>query len=142
MSLRTAASLTFVALALGALPVAAQEPLVVEKAIKDGISAKVTVTIHSDKAKMVACTDVQLGELNARAEHHLTELTPVLLARVISRKDPSGTVLAINLDAACYDGGIVALAGYGQAGEDVLIPYEEKTGEGDWGPMPRTQQAG
>ena len=61
---------------------------------------------------MVDCTPEQVDWIGKRSEEHLTEMLPALEARLFSRHDAPGTVVNVELDAACYDGGFMGLGGY------------------------------
>jgi hypothetical protein len=104
----------------------------------EGSTLQVTVDFHEDHAKMVPCTPEQAAAIGARAVEHLTELEPVLRARIIARHTEPGSVVKVLLDAACYDGGIMALGGSGRGDEKIALPYEEATDGSDWGAMKRS----
>lgn len=99
-------------------------------------TAMVTVTFHGDKSGMVECTPEQVEWIGQRSEEYLTELLPVLEARLYSRHDEPGTVVNVELDAACYEGGFMGLGGYARGDEKIVLAYEESLLGGEWGPAP------
>lgn len=123
--------------ALFAGGVAAQSPDPIEHAVplRDS-TAKVTVTFHSSRDTMVECTPEQVEWIGKRSEEHLTEMLPVLEARLFSRHDEPGTVVNVELDAACYDGGFMGLGGYAKGLDAIFLAYEESVIGGEWGPAP------
>jgi hypothetical protein len=116
-------------------PAAAQsfDPYVYSVPLRDS-TAQVTVTFHADKAQMVACTPEQVAWIGKRSEEHLTEMLPALEARLFSRHDGPGTLVNVEFDAACYDGGFMGLGGYSRGDEKIFLAYEESTLGGEWGP--------
>ena len=103
---------------LGASAAAAQSTKPYEHSVplRDS-TAKLTVTFHADRDTMVECTPEQVDWIGKRSEEHLTEMLPALEARLFSRHDAPGTVVNVELDAACYDGGFMGLGGYAK-GDD------------------------
>jgi hypothetical protein len=103
----------------------------------DHSTATVTVAFHDDVAPMVTCTADQAASIGARAAERLEELLPVLYAHLLAKKLPQGTDMQVLLDAACYEGGIMGLGGYGRGEEKITLAYEESTDGKEWGPMKR-----
>jgi hypothetical protein len=99
-------------------------------------TAKLTVTFHADRDTMVECTPEQVDWIGKRSEEHLTEMLPALEARLFSRHDAPGTVVNVELDAACYDGGFMGLGGYAKGEDAIVLAYEESVIGGEWGPAP------
>lgn len=97
-------------------------------------TAELTVDFHDESETMVTCTPEQVEKIGARGVERLTTLLPALNARVLSRHDPDGTVVRVLLDAACYEGGIMGMGGYGRGEEKIALAYEEARIEGEWGP--------
>lgn len=104
----------------------------------DHSTATVLVDFHDDQPPMVDCTPEQAASIGARAAERLDELLPVLYARMRAKKTPEGSDIQILLDAACYEGGIMGLGGYGRGDEKITLAYEESTDGKEWGPMKRT----
>jgi hypothetical protein len=121
---------------LGATPALAIEPFTQSTDVRNG-KAELTVTFHEDKPTMVACTPEQAKMIGDRAGVHLKDWLPVVGARLVSRHSAPGSVVAVLLDAACFEGGIMALAGVGRGEEKFTLAYEESTDGKAWGPMKR-----
>jgi hypothetical protein len=113
----------------------AQDPYVHSVPLRDS-TAQVTVTFHADRDTMVECTAEQINWIGKRSEEHLTEMLPALEARLFSRHDPAGTLINVELDAACYEGGFMGLGGYAKGKDAIFLAYEESLLEGEWGPAP------
>jgi hypothetical protein len=113
----------------------AQDPFTYSTPIRDS-TAQVTVTFHADRDTMVECTPEQIAWIGKRSEEHLTEMLPALEARLFSRHDPAGTLINVELDAACYDGGFMGLGGYAKGKDAIYLAYEESLIDGEWGPAP------
>lgn len=111
------------------------EPYVHSVPLRDS-TAQVTVTFHADRDTMEACTPEQVEWIGKRSEEHLTEMLPALEARLFSRHDKPGTLVNVELDAACYDGGFMGLGGYARGDEKIFLAYEESQVGGEWGPAP------
>lgn len=124
-----------VATLLGAGSAAAQSvaPYVHSVPLLDS-TAQVTVTFHTSKATMVACTPEQVEWIGKRSQEHLTRMLPALEARLFSRRDPAGTLVNVEFDAACYEGGYMGLGGYAKGDEKIFLAYEESLLDGEWGP--------
>lgn len=129
-------ALTIVALLAGGSAAAAQSPapFTYSLPLRDG-TATLTVNFHTEKGTMVACTPEQVAWIGKRSQEHLTEMVPALEARMFSRHDKPGTVLNIDLDAACYDNGFMGLGGFARGTEAIVLGYEESKLGGDWGPF-------
>ena len=121
---------------LGASPALALEPFTQSTPVRNG-SAQLTITFHEDTPTMVACTPEQAQMIEARAGTHLTDWLPVFGARLVARKAADGAVFQVLLDAACFDGGIMALTGVGRGDEKITLAYEEATDGKTWGPAKR-----
>jgi hypothetical protein len=121
---------------LGVTPALAIEPFTQSTDVRNG-KAELTITFHQDKPMMVACTPEQARMIEDRAGVHITEWLPVLGARLVARDAPDGSVVKVLLDAACFEGGIMALAGVGRGDEKITLRYEESTDGKEWGPMKR-----
>ena len=121
---------------LAAAPALAIEPFTQSTDVRNG-KAELTITFHEDKPTMVACTPEQAKMIEDRAATHLTDWLPVLGARLVARHAASGTVLKVLLDAACFEGGIMALTGVGRGDEKITLAYEESTDGKVWGPPKR-----
>ncbi len=117
-------------------PALAVDPFTASVPVRDG-TAEVSVTFHDDRATMVTCTKEQADIIGARALERLTELLPVLSARLVSKGGGPGAKLEVLLDAACYEGGIMALGAYGKGEEKIRLAYEESTDGKEWGPPKR-----
>jgi hypothetical protein len=61
-------------------------------------------------------------------------MSTALAARSVGRGDPAGTEVKVELDAACYEGGFMGLAGLARGSEKIQFAYEESTLGGEWGP--------
>ncbi len=115
----------------------AQDPFTQDVPLGKG-TARVVVDFHDDHEAMVACSPEQIEWIGAHGIEKLTAILPVLNARLMSRRDPPGTTVEVLLDAACYDGGIMGMAGYGRGEEKIAMAYEESTLGGEWAPPART----
>lgn len=135
MTRRLIAALTAATLTLALSPAAAaQEDFTHSLELRNG-QVELIVTYHDDRETMVTCTPDQHAAIGARSIERVTALLPALNARLISRKDPDGTTIEVLLDAACYEGGIMGLGGYGRGDERIAMVYEETTDpEAGWGP--------
>jgi hypothetical protein len=122
-------------LAAGSATAQSLDPFVYSTPLRDS-TAQVTVTFHADKAQMVACTPEQVAWIGERSKEHLTEMLPALEARLFSRHDAPGTLVNVEFDAACYEGGFMGLGGYSRGDEKIYLAYEESQLGGEWGPAP------
>ena len=114
-------------------PASAQDDAVSTLPLRNDSSAQITVTFHDDRETMVTCTPEQVASIEERSVERTEAIVPALNARLVSRKDDAGTVVEVLLDAACYDGGIMGLGGFGRGDENILMAYEEATEPGgDW----------
>lgn len=115
---------------------AAQQPEFTHSVPVRNATAELHIAFHAagEGEGIVDCTSEQRDWIGKRGVEHLTTISPALAARVVSRKDPAGTVVAVDLDAACYEGGVMGLGGFGRGSEAILMPYEESTLGGEWGP--------
>jgi hypothetical protein len=126
----------FAALMVGVGGTAAAQPEFVHSVPVRNATAELHIAFHAlgEGEGIVDCTAEQREWISKRGVEHLTTISPALAARVVSRKDPAGTVIAVDLDAACYEGGMMGLGGFGRGKEAILMPYEESTLGGEWGP--------
>jgi hypothetical protein len=120
-------------MAVGAASAAAQDEFTHELKVRD-ITEQLVISFHAEAEKMVPCTPEQRDWIGQRGIERLTTMSKALVARSVGRGDPDGKVLKVELDAACYEGGFMGLAGLGRGDEKILFPYEESVLEGEWGP--------
>ena len=132
---RISPALVALALLGGGAVAQSAEPVVYSTTLRDS-TAQVTVTFHSDRDTMLECTPEQVAWIGKRSEEHLTEMLPALEARLFSRHDGPGTLVNVELDAACYEGGFMGLGGYARGDEKIFLAYEESQIGGEWGPAP------
>lgn len=117
----------------GAASAAAEDEFIYDLAIRN-LTEKLVISFHSDKDTMVACTEAQRAAIGARGIERLTTMSKALAARSVGRGDPPGTTLTVELDAACYEGGFMGLAGLARGAEKIQFSYEEALLGGEWGP--------
>lgn len=132
-----ALALTLVVSTTAAVASAESPPPFTKSVPLDHSTATLTVDFHDDQPTMVPCTPEQAASIAARAAERLEELLPVLYARMLAKKLPEGSDVQVLLDAACYDGGIMGLAGYGRGEEKIRLAYEESKDGEEWGPLRR-----
>lgn len=120
-------------LGAGAASAAAEDAFTYELTVRN-ITEQLIITYRVGKETMLACTPEQRGQIEARGIERLNEMSKALFARSLGRGDPAGTTVKVELDAACYEGGFMGLAGLGRGAEKIEFPYEEKKLGGEWGP--------
>ena len=120
-------------LTAGAASAAAEDDFVHELKVRD-FTEQLVISFHDGAERMLPCTPAQRDWIGKRGVERLTTMSKALSARAVGRGDADGTVLKVELDAACYEGGFMGLAGLGRGAEKILFPYEESVIDGDWGP--------
>jgi hypothetical protein len=127
--------LTLIAIALAGTSTAsaAAQDFTHELTVRD-YTEQLVISFHEDGEKMIPCTEEQRDWIGKRGIERFTTMSKALGARAVGRGDADGTVLKVELDAACYEGGFMGLAGLGRGAEKIAFPYEESVLEGEWGP--------
>jgi hypothetical protein len=133
MTTKTLTLFAFAALLASPAASAAQEDFVHDLKVRD-ITEQLVIAFHEGAERMLPCTPEQRDWIGKRGVERLETMSLALHARSLGRGDPDGTVVKVELDAACYEGGFMGLAGLGRGAEKILFPYEESLIDGEWGP--------